>query len=437
MSCLRLEYSHDCCFYPDGIDSYASEEVCTELARGVPIFLKASVSTTDAINGAIHLKWLEPLDFDSIANPGPYRYQLYRSDDLIGAAFTDPVLIDGIHNVSYIDTLYNTLEKPRIYKLGLFNYNAISDQWNLIGAPARASSPFLTLKPGDNEVDLTINTNVPWENYQYIILRKTFPANDFDTIAFTTKNNYLDVGLTNGVTYCYKVKCLGKYGLDTIPHPLINFSQEACAIPIDTFPPCPPVLTLFNNCDSARNELRWTNPNHSCANDVIKYNIYYTPGNNENYQLIKTIENPDDTVFWHYPEQTLAGCYIVTAVDSFQNESSKENFVCADICDYYKLPNSFSPDGNGVNDVFKPFPYQLVEKIDIKIYSRYGALIYQTSNPDINWDGRNMMTKQLVASGVYYYVCDVWEYRITGLEVRNLTGFIHVFSGGGSELPKK
>jgi len=422
-------------YYADGAESYASEEVCTELSGGVPVILQTSVSTTDKTKGAIHLKWMEPLNFDSITNPGPYRYQIYRSDDLFGAAFKNEVYVDGLHNTSYIDTNYNTLEKPRMYKMGLFNFNALAGTWNIIGVPEKAASPFLTLKPRDNEIDLEIGENVPWENYQYIIYRKTLPGGVFDTIAYTNQNKYTDKGLTNGTSYCYKVKTVGKYGLSTIPSPLYNFTQEACAIPIDTVPPCPPILTVKNNCDSSRNELVWTNPNHSCSNDVVSYNIYYTQDINSDYQLLKTIDNPNDTIYLHYPNRSLAGCYIVTAVDSFQNESSKSTNVCADNCSYYNLPNSFTPDGNGINDIFKPFPYQMVEKVDIKIYSRYGALIFETTNPDINWDGRNMMTKQMVASGVYYYVCDVWEYRLNGVEVRNLAGFIHVFSGGGSSIP--
>ncbi len=424
-------------YYPDGAESYASAEVCEEISRGVPFFLKTSVSTTDQLQGAIHLEWMEPIDLDTIANPGPYRYQFYRSDDLYGTAFKDPFYVNGLHNLTYVDSNYNTLEKPRIYKMDLFNFNTALGTWNVIGYTGKAASPFLTLFPSDNEIKLELGENVPWENYQYVIYRKTLPSNVFDSITATSENIIIDKGLTNGLTYCYKIKCIGKYGIDTIPSPLINYSQEACAVPIDTVPPCSPVLTLTNNCDSARNELVWTNPNSSCANDVIKYNIYYSPNYYTDYLLIKTIENPEDTVFWHFPEKTLAGCYIVTAVDTFQNESSKGSFVCADNCDYYRLPNTFTPDGNGVNDIFKPFPYQLVEKIDIKIYSRYGGLVYETTNPDINWDGKNQMTGQTVASGVYYYVCDVWEYRLSGLEVRNLTGFIHVFSGGGSGLPDK
>ena len=239
------------------------------------------------------------------------------------------------------------------------------------------------------------------------------------------------MGLTNGITYCYKVKSLGKYGIPEIPSPLINFSQEACAVPIDTIPSCPPELNVVNNCDSLRNELTWTNPNNSCANDVISYNIYYSANPENELVLIETIDNSDDTTFWHFPDQALAGCYIVTALDSFQNESNKVR-VCADNCSYYKLPNTFSPDGNGINDLFIPYPYQAVDRIDMKIYSRWGGLLYKTEDPDINWDGRNMLTNQIVPSGVYYYVCDVWEHRLFGLEVRTLSGFIQVFSGGES-----
>lgn len=424
-------------YYPDGAESYASKETCAELTRGVPIILKASVSTTDDVNGAIHLEWMEPLDFDSVSNPGPYRYQIYRSDDLYGSAFTDPVYANGLHTTSYIDTNYNTLEKPRIYKMGLFNYDALTDSWNIIGVPEKAASLFLTLHPRDNEIELELGENVPWENYQYVIYRKTMQAIEFDTIAYTNSNKFIDRGLTNGLTYCYKVKSIGKYGLDTIPSPLYNYSQEACAVPVDTIPSCAPELTVINNCDSLRNELIWTNPNNSCSNDVVSYNVYFTPNPETDFELITTIDDPNDTTYWHYPEKALAGCYIVTAVDSFSNESTKTNMVCADNCSYYKLPNSFSPDGNGVNDIYKPYPYQFVDKIDMKIYSRWGGLVFQTEDPDINWDGKNMLTKQLVPSGVYFYYCDVWEFRLSGMEVRNLSGFIQVFSGTNSSPQNK
>ena len=146
-------------------------------------------------------------------------------------------------------------------------------------------------------------------------------------------------------------------------------------------------------------------------------------------ELLTTIYNPDDTTFTHYPTGALAGCYIVSAVDSFQNESAHTNKVCVDNCDYYSLPNTFSPNEDGINDLFIPFPYQFIEKVEMTIYNRWGSLVFKTDDPDINWDGRDIITNQKVSSGVYYYVCDIWEYRLTGLELRNITGFINVFTG--------
>ncbi len=415
----------------DGAESYASEEICTEMAKGSPIMLKTSVSTTDSKNGAIHLKWLEPLEFDSVSNPGPYRYELYASNDLYGASFKQIAVVNGLHNVSYIDTNYNTLKNPRIYKMGLFNYDAIGKNWNLIGVPGRAASLFIELFSKDNSVKIKINENVPWENQKYVIFRKKETETKFSIIDTTAEKTFVDAPLEIGKKYCYKVKSIGEYGLSELPSPLYNFSQEACIQNIDTVPPCTPNLQVKNNCDSLRNELVWQNPNNSCANDVAKYNIYYQNKTEGKLELIKTIEKPNDTTFWHYPKQQLGACYVVTAVDMSGNESDKRPLMCADYCGYYTLPNTFSPNGDGINDFFKPYPFSGVDKVDMKIYSRWGALVFQTDDPQIKWDGRNMTTKQIVSSGVYYYVCDVWENRLSGMEVRNMSGFIHVFSGKG------
>jgi gliding motility-associated-like protein len=415
-------------FYADGAESYASTEVCTELTSGVPIILETSVVTTSKTDGIISLNWLKPFDFDPVANPGPYRYNIYRSDDLWGTGFTDPVYVYGIDNTSYVDTKYNSLEKPRIYKMGLYNYDAVNDTWNIIGVPEKAASPFLILHPRDNEIELEIGENVPWENYRYVIYKQNPISLDFDSIATTDTPNFIDRGLDNGKTYCYKVKTIGKYGLDTIPSPLINYSQEACAVPIDTVPSCAPELTLVNNCDSLRNELVWTNPNNYCADDVIAYNIYYAKSTDMEMELLTTVDNAKDTTYFHYPQDVLAGCYVVTAVDSFQNESAPVNKVCADNCEYYELPNTFSPNGDGINDLFKPISVIFVEKVEMKIYNRWGALVFKTDDPNINWDGTDKTTKQKLQSGVYYYVCDVWEYRLNGLQVRNISGFIQLFA---------
>jgi hypothetical protein len=69
----------------------------------------------------------------------------------------------------------------------------------------------------------------------------------------------------------------------------------------------------------------------------------------------------------------------------------------------------------------------------MRIFNRYGQLVYETALPEINWTGKYRNTDNMVSSGVYYYVCDVYEPRISGIEIRTLVGFIHVYAEGHAE----
>jgi gliding motility-associated-like protein len=219
---------------------------------------------------------------------------------------------------------------------------------------------------------------------------------------------------------------VGHYLNGAFVNPLFNWSQELCIEPADTSAPCQPPVTINSSCQQLFNTLRWVNPNHYCANDVISYKVYFTPTINGTYQLLATILNPNDTFYVHNSPTGLAGCYYVSAIDSFFNESPLITSYCVDECQYYELPNIFSPDEEGHNDLFKPGPYFFVDKIDLKIFNRWGKLVFVTDNPDILWDGKDMDSAKPCTEGVYYYICDVYEKRLTGIEVRNLTGFIEL-----------
>ncbi|MCB9167104.1 MAG: gliding motility-associated C-terminal domain-containing protein [Flavobacteriales bacterium] len=65
-----------------------------------------------------------------------------------------------------------------------------------------------------------------------------------------------------------------------------------------------------------------------------------------------------------------------------------------------KLPNAFSPNGDGVNDVFyvRGGPF---ETIDLKIYNGWGELVFRTEDPEFGWDGTHDGAPEL--NGVYVY----------------------------------
>ncbi len=66
------------------------------------------------------------------------------------------------------------------------------------------------------------------------------------------------------------------------------------------------------------------------------------------------------------------------------------------------FPNSFSPNGDFLNETFKPVLVNF-ENYGMKIYNRWGELIFETSDFNNNWDG----TYQGVdcAVGVYFFSC--------------------------------
>jgi gliding motility-associated-like protein len=67
------------------------------------------------------------------------------------------------------------------------------------------------------------------------------------------------------------------------------------------------------------------------------------------------------------------------------------------------IPNVFTPNGDGVNDEFEIITYGMFEKMEIKIYNRWGNLVWQNTDPLLFWDGKEMRSGDECAEGVYYY----------------------------------
>lgn len=64
------------------------------------------------------------------------------------------------------------------------------------------------------------------------------------------------------------------------------------------------------------------------------------------------------------------------------------------------IPNTFTPDGSGVNDTFQPKGYGIV-KYEISIYDRWGENLYQGNDFGQGWDG--VYKNQLCKTDVYIY----------------------------------
>jgi gliding motility-associated-like protein len=420
--------------FSDGSESFASAESCALLLKEVPIITNVSVDTTSQTNGKMFIRWEKPDtgpgNFDTTLNVGPYTYTLSRATGFSGgtfsaiANFTSPFFGPATAFV-FRDSMLNTQDNPYTYRVD-FYANSIFK-----GSSPTASSVYLNVLPSDNQLSLSWQESVPWSNYLYYIYQET-TLDNYILIDSTTAKNYVVDNLVNGVTYCFRILSKGEYSDPSITNPLFNYSEKKCGTPTDLTPPCPPNLVVDRDCDLSNDYLKWNNPNNSCADDVVKYNIYYAAVEGDPYVLLTSIPFANDTDFTFTNPASIAGCFTVSAIDSFNNESARSNSVCVDNCPKYELPNVFTPNGDNNNEFFHPFPYRFVKDIDIRIFDRWGVLMFRTNDPDIKWDGKNKENNKQVPEGVYYYVCIVNEIRLQGIVPREISGFVHVLYGRGS-----
>ncbi|MBA4239717.1 MAG: hypothetical protein C0448_03255 [Sphingobacteriaceae bacterium] len=423
--------------YTDGSLSYASNQVCVQLKRDVPILVNVDVQSTDVTTGAVFVRWIKPLlganALDTLSVTGPYEFKLVHHDGFTGTfstvySVTKPYFkaLDQLTDTTFLHvgtsgTPLNTKTIAHTYKIEFYANG------QFIGNGQKASSVFLSLTPSDNKMTLTWQHQTPWTNYLYYIYRKGPSQAVFTLRDSTNLLTYTDTGLVNGVDYCYKVQSKGQYSDPSILRPLLNFSQELCEKPKDSTPPCAPTLGIQSDCLIPNVILTWNNPNHTCSDDVVKYNIYFSETEDEPLVLVDSIKTVNDTILAFDNLVSIAGCYAISAVDSFGNESALSAKLCVDNCPEYELPNVITVNGDGINDFFKPIKNKFIKDIDLKVYNRWGTLVFETTDPAIMWDGKVIQSKLLCTEGTYFYVCQVNEIRVKGIVSRDLKGFLQIF----------
>ena len=426
----------------NNVGSLPSYEICVQVSRDLPLITKASVDSTNSITGYVHVRWTKPIseDLDTIANFGPYRYDIQRSilgDNNFTTVNTQtiPYFTSEI-DTNYFDLNLNTVANQYTYRVQLKTGNALSGY----GVSAEASTIFCSATQGDQKVDLFWSAIDPWDNYQYDLYRIDDNNDTLLLSTFTGEDGYRDLMVENNRQYCYYIDALGSYGLNDIEDPLENRSQDICVTAIDNEPPCDQILNVSNVCDQSGgttsledfiNLLRWTNPLDQCEfpEDLMGYNIYYSPNLSDELELLLTVDNSELEIE-HMPANGILGCYSVTALDSLGNESMFSNIVCVDNCPLYELPNVFTPNGDDANDILIPRINRFINRVEFKLFNEWGNLIFETEDPNINWDGNHEGGNE-VPAGTYLYSCRVIENRVDGEQEQSklLRGYINIIRG--------
>jgi gliding motility-associated-like protein len=93
---------------------------------------------------------------------------------------------------------------------------------------------------------------------------------------------------------------------------------------------------------------------------------------------------------------------VLTVSNQFGCTDTASVTIVVDAISFFEMPNVFSPNGDGVNDIFRVNGSGL-ESVKAEIYNRWGNKVYEWDGPNGGWDGRSTSGIAL-PDGVYYYI---------------------------------
>ena len=98
------------------------------------------------------------------------------------------------------------------------------------------------------------------------------------------------------------------------------------------------------------------------------------------------------------------GVFVVKFVTINAGGCADSSFVTVEVKDIYNLtlPNAFSPNNDGLNDVWQIFS-KGIRNFEIWVYNRRGQIVWRTTNPDEVWNGKYLNENEDCPSGVYIY----------------------------------
>ena len=132
--------------------------------------------------------------------------------------------------------------------------------------------------------------------------------------------------------------------------------------------------------------------------------------------------NSNDTTVTHVYNSQGTFPVILTATNGFCRDTAMR-YIKVDLVSLFEIPNVFTPNGDGKNDVFT-FRAVNMGEITITIFDRWGLKMFEsTQSGNIIWDGKNK-GGHTVTDGTYFYIL-----KATGLDgtTYDKQGTINVF----------
>ncbi|MFN0201797.1 MAG: PKD domain-containing protein [Bacteroidia bacterium] len=347
------------------------------------------VLSSVAQNGCVQLNWTPYVGWGTVQN-----YRIYRITDY-NTIQNLVVTLDG-NTIAYLDTAIDCTSaiNYRVEAVSSANISAWSDTTQ--GAGIVTGSIPIAL---DMKLATVVNNQfvkVSWENIPYIRRLKeivierdagsgfqgiqAYPVGSFPNPLEYEDNSQINV---QQQAYTYRV-----VGIDSCEQRTIQ-GRVATSIHLNAQNVGGSIL------------LSWT-PYSQWATGIDYYQVELFNQNTQQYVVLGTVLPPftafvDDTVLFAQAQN----CYRVLAYEKEGNELvSESNQDCASPDGTVFSPTAFSPNGDGINDVFF-MTTTFVKDFSMVIFDRWGKKIFESNNPSQGWDGK--INGKDAPEGVYTY----------------------------------
>ena len=344
-----------------------------------------------------------------------------------------------------VDTelLVNNINSLSTYSVYIEAYNedstfiALSNVLNLsIAMPNRPMFNYLEYATvnHDNglvEINCLVDNNAVIDHYD-IYRTEEFDINGvgvnyskIDEVNFSGNTSFIfndNLTNTNTTSYRYKVYPVDTCGVSLTPPPVNNPSYLGDISYAQTI-----LLAVEKNIDyseisSLSSEFTNTlyfNEYEKWLGEVSKYELYRSV-NNEPFNLLPLYtwnRNTNSDEELHYIDVVTndgkgngSFCYYIKASEGNITPygsvplGSYSNITCVSQTPVIYVPNTFTPNRDDHNEIFKPFTYFVSENGYLfSIFSKQGKKIFETNNPQKGWDG-SFKNSQVQNDNYVYYL---------------------------------
>ncbi len=315
---------------------------------------------------------------------------------------------------------YGTFLSPTITSPG--NGGPYSYSWNPTGVTTNTLGVTGSAPTVSTSVNYTVTVNDGCPNPATAIF--TVVTNPLPTVNFVASTT---------------VACApASISFTAIPGTLGNYSYEWISDGKDVMGTSNPITYQYPNSDSLDVTVIITNTVTGCFNDSTKYNyiiinkqpiasFYPEPQSSSildpNINFINTSQGAV-SYFWDFGDVNATGNSnnsIITNPSHYYNVVGNYNVHliatsihgCKDTAmvpveirpDFVLyIPNAFTPDGNGLNEMFQPMGIGIDEEnYRLDIFDRWGENIFTSNNFRKGWDGTVKGGSKIAEQGVYTY----------------------------------